>query len=236
MTNNGDIGFLSINHNSRMADVLCRDFSIIPLFYNFGIGLGFGDATVDEVCRKHSIPSELFLTMCRAYVLPGYMPDCSMFGEDDLKVVAQYIHQSHLYYIEEVLPELDRHLEEVVACYDDTHKKVLSRFYSDYRKEVDKHFDYEERIVIPYLRDLLEGKRDGRYSIADFEDNHSDIEGNLDDLRNIIIKYLPGQASIKTRYGLLSDIVKFGNELDRHTFIENKILVPIALKIEKHGK
>lgn len=236
MTGNNDMGFLPVKHNSKMADILDRDASVLPLFFHFGIDLGFGEATIEEVCSRYGINPELFLTMCRVYALPGYVPDCSMFGRDDLTTVSKYIHQSHIYYLNEALPGLDRQFAKVMDCYSGNSGKALDRFYSDYRKEVDKHFDYEERTVLPYIRHLLDGNTDGAYSIHVFEDNHSDIEGNLADLRNIIVKYLPSDAPSHMRYGLLADIIRFGDELDRHTFIENRILIPIALRIEKNGK
>ena len=235
MANNKDMGFLTIKHSSKMADILDKDVFILPLLYHFGIDLGFGEASVEDVCLKYGIKPELFITMCRVYALKGYVPDCSAFDKDDLGTVSRYIHQSHVYYLNEALPELDRQFAEVLGCYEEVHRKVLSKFYSDYRTEVDKHFEYEEKTVLPYIGKLLAGDTDGDYSIADFEDNHSDIEENLYDLRNIIVKYLPGDAPYRMRYGLLTDIIRFGNELDKHTFIENRILVPIALKIEKNG-
>ena len=166
MANNKDMGFLTIKHSSKMADILDKDVFILPLLYHFGIDLGFGEASVEDVCLKYGIKPELFITMCRVYALKGYVPDCSAFDKDDLGTVSRYIHQSHVYYLNEALPELDRQFAEVLGCYEEVHRKVLSKFYSDYRTEVDKHFEYEEKTVLPYIGKLLAGDTDGDYSIA----------------------------------------------------------------------
>ena len=104
-----------------------------------------------------------------------------------------------------------------------------------YRREVDNHFDYEERTVFPYVQALLEKRRVDGYNILCFEDNHSDIDGKLCDLKNIIIKYLPENCSAKLRYEVLSDIFRFEEDLSRHTVIENQILIPLVEKLEKNG-
>ncbi len=225
-----------LKHTSRTADLICGDFSILPLFYHFGIELGFGDEAVEDTCARYGISADLFISMCKVYTMPGYVPDCSGFGKEDLRVVAEYVHQSHVYYLERALPELDRCLDEVTGYYGEANRKVLKKFYSDYRREVDKHFDYEEKTVLPYVRRLLAGGSDAGYSMADFEDNHTDIEESLEDLKNIIIKYLPSGAPFELRYDLLSDIIRLGRELANHTVIENRILVPIAVKIENDGR
>jgi len=82
---------------------------------------------------------------------------------------------------------------------------------------------------------LLEKRRVDGYNILCFEDNHSDIDGKLCDLKNIIIKYLPENCSAKLRYEVLSDIFRFEEDLSRHTVIENQILIPLVEKLEKNG-
>ena len=39
----------------RMADLLDAGFSLLGVFYRMGLSLGFGEESVEEVCRKKAI-------------------------------------------------------------------------------------------------------------------------------------------------------------------------------------
>ena len=220
----------------KLADVLMGNYRLLLVLDRFRLHLGFGEKSVEEVCMTHGIPAPLFLMVCNVYTFGDYLP-----GEGDLKAIdvrslLGYLQSSHHYYKEKCLPGIRHKLDALEERTRNRSAQILQRFYSDYQAEVMNHFDYEEKTVLPYVRRLLAGGSDAGYSMADFEDNHTDIEESLEDLKNIIIKYLPSGAPFELRYDLLSDIIRLGRELANHTVIENRILVPIAMKIENDGR
>ena len=74
---------------------------------------------------------------------------------------------------------------------------------------------------------------DEAYHISKFEDNHSNISEKLNDLKNIIIKYLPEEHSSALRFNLLNDIYAVESDLRKHSLIENKLLIPLVEIMEK---
>ena len=76
------------------------------------------------------------------------------------------------------------------------------------------------------------GKRDPHYSIDHFEENHSNIEEKLSDLKNLILKSLPATCDDRLRVRLLNYIFALQSDLDSHTAIEDNILVPMVRLIE----
>lgn len=225
-----------ITPDTRVADIIGYDYPILTVLHHFGIDLGFGEATVRELCAKHGISVRVFIAVSNVYSTPDYLPECDNFEPEDLRTAAEYIHNSHLHYTKEILPHLDSLLKKVLSYYSDIHRKILQRFYDDYRKEVDNHFAYEENMVLPHIKSILSGNAQQGYSMDAFRDNHSDIEEKLNDLKSIIIKYLPSDAPFKDRYELLTEIIRLGTDLTKHSFIENKILIPIASKYEHCGQ
>lgn len=149
----------------------------------------------------------------------------------DVAGILGYLHASHLYYIETALPRLDRAMQALIAA--TRNGEILSRFFADYRREVDSHFAYEEQTVFPYVRSLLDGRRRKGFSILDFEDNHSDIEGKLSDLKSILTNHLPDDVPGEVRYEALYEIFRFEEDLLKHTLIEDHLFVPLVEKLER---
>lgn len=188
---NTERGRLLFSPGMKLADLVESNYELLVVLARMGIPLGFGESSVGEVCRQRGISAELFLMICRIYSSEVPVLPYEQLTSDDLGGVLDYLHTSHLYYLEVTLPHLDAKMAAMTATCDGVHSKILSTFFADYRREVDNHFDYEERTVFPYVQALLEKRRVDGYNILCFEDNHSDIDGKLCDLKNIIIKYLP---------------------------------------------
>jgi regulator of cell morphogenesis and NO signaling len=112
---------------------------------------------------------------------------------------------------------------------------VLNSFCEKYKQEVISHFKYEEEIVFPYIIELLKGRKTGNYKIKEYETNHSDIDAALNDIKNIIIKYLPQNCTIEQCRDILLNLFMFEYDLSKHTLLEDKILISLVKHIEKTG-
>ena len=89
--------------------------------------------------------------------------------------------------------------------------------------------------MFPYIEGLLNDSyaSGSEYRISLFGHSHGNVNEKLNDLSNIIIKYLSGEYASQLRYEILSEIGNIGNDLLKHSYIENKLLVPLVEKIEK---
>ena len=224
--------------NMKLADLLESDYRLLSIVSRLRIPLGFGETTVGEMCRRHGLSTELFLLICRIYASDGdFVPAPDHLTVGDLADIMKYLHRSHSYYSETVIPRLGSKIGEMMDACDAIHRKILNTFYSDYCREVANHFEYEEQTVFPYIEALLAGETPAGhgYSIEKFEENHSDIDAKLSDLKSIIIKYLPDCCPAEVRYEILFDIFRFEEDLTRHTEIENNVLIPLVEKLESNG-
>lgn len=221
--------------DDRLADVVARCHRIILILPRFGMFLGFGDKSVQQVCQAYKVDTALFLEVCNMYAHPDYIPASVQTTEPYLTSLVNYLENSHLYYRNERLPHIAQHLHQLAAESDKLQGEMLEHFYSQYLEEVDRHFRYEETTVYPYARHLADGET-GDYRIHDFEESHSDIEEKLADLTNIIIKYLPGEKLPQERTSILFDLFHLSSDLQAHTRIENCLLVAVARALEKSRK
>ena len=66
--------------------------------------------------------------------------------------------------------------------------------------------------------------------------NHSNINEKLNDLKNIITKYLNEEYSSPLSFELLADIYIVEKDLCKHSLIENRLLIPLVEKMEKSNE
>lgn len=222
-----------------MADLIAADNSLLSILQRWGIGLGFGEATVGEICTQHGISTNLFLEICNIYSFRNYTPQIESLDEKDISNITAYLRASHKYYKEKCFPTIHNSIHALVKELDAVSHRLIDKFYDDYDNEVNGHFKYEEETVFPYIDALLTrtaNSNDGLYSIVKFEENHSNISEKLNDLKNIIIKYLPRECAQEQRFNILGEIYAVESDLRKHSSIENKLLIPLVEIMEKHNE
>lgn len=216
----------------RLSDLITAHPSLLSLLSRLGISLGFGDRSIADVCEESGVDTAFFLLICNVYTFNNYVPSTAAILGTDMTGLVPYLEKSHKYYVEKRLPHIECHLDAIAQKLNGRIGKVFISFFKEYKEEVETHFMHEERDVFPHIRGLMAGKRDATYSIGEFIDTHSDIEGKLDDLLNIVFKYLPPQVDDDNVLDVVDDILRLSEDLKKHTFIEEKIMVPLVKHLE----
>lgn len=230
------LSIASISPAMKMADLLDLSFSVLGVFSRFGMSFGFGEATVKEVCDAVGVDPETFLIICKVYAFDGYRPSKEQMDGASLEDIVRYLRLSHTYYMESVVPELAQALETMIAPCEEMRKKIIWKFFTDYKEELARHFEYEEKTVFPYVEAMIDSREREPYSIGEYEKNHSNVEEKLDDLKKLIFMYMPPQCSHPDAFQVLFYISCLESDLERHTFIENSILVPVVSKMEDEDR
>lgn len=222
----------TITGEMKMADLIEVNYHLLAVLTRFGIEGGFGERTIREICEKNRLDTDTFLLICHVFTKKDFAPSEDILRDGHIDDILRYLHQSHDYYMNNALVLLASTIEKLVEPCSETQKCVIWQFFTDYKTELEKHFAYEEGEVIPYVQNLLLGKRTANYSIDRFEESHTNIDDKLSDLKNLILKSLPSVCDDRLRVRLLNYIFALRNDLDSHTAIEDNILVPMVRLIE----
>lgn len=217
----------------KMADLVHVNYKNLSVLSRLGISLGFGEKTVDEVCKRYNVDVNLLLLICNVLLDTEMIPAEEQIAKCPVEQVVHYLQQSHQYYLNVAFPSIQHLLDRLVAACNETHGKALNRFFNEYRKEVESHLAHEDQTVFPYIMQLLNAPKKSRFSIRQYKDHHVNIETKLTDLKNIIIKYIPYDNTDNLRDELLVQLFHFEDDLNRHTLIEEKLLVPSVILIEQ---
>ena len=201
----------------KLSDVLFENRNLLLLLPRFGIPVGFGEKTIGQICAEQGVSTDLFLYVCNAYCYEGFSASDSNVAADELPAFLRYLRASHHYYIDERLPHIARHLNDVARKAGSPYGDSLRKFFEDYKKEVEDHFTFEEEHIFPTaVKDIARSKKD-------FMSAHDSIEEKLSDLTQIIFKYLPENISSEEIIELTFDIFQLAEDLDRHTVLEEAV-------------
>ena len=213
-----------------VVDLVNEDYNILPVLSRFSLPLGFGNKSVGDLCRDSGIDVDVFLLIVN-FLLTGKIDGHLLDKASPLDVV-KFLHNSHDYYLTYKFPHIRANL---LNALDDSHQDInpiIVDFFDDYVDMVKRHFEYEEKVVFPYVKELHEGK-ESKYTIDVFRRQHDDdVEEKLSEIKNIILRYYNTNMPYKM-YDVLVDINNCEDDLASHALIENKMLIPIISKIEK---
>ena len=202
----------------KMADMIASNYDLILMLPRFGIPLGFGEKTVNEVCRDNNVDDHFFLTVCNIYTFDDFRPDDEELSRIDNRLVAEHLRASHRYYLEERLPHLQQHLDHITENAGHS-GEILRKYYADYCREVREHVRREEK----NLGQMME---EGAQVTEHYLKSHDNIRDKLNDLTQIIYKYLPGERLNEEMMELVFDILQLSRDLEKHAMIEELLLVP----------
>lgn len=210
--------------------LIAADYRLINVLTRFGIRMGFGDGTVEEVCRMYDVDCATFLAVVN-FMTEGFVPD-DVVRTLSPASLTDYLKRSHTYFLEFFLPAIRRKLLDGIEVTTSDVSFLILKFFDDYTREVSHHMDYEERTVFRYIDSLLEGKVPDNYTISTYSDHHDEVVGKLQELKKIIICYAPQNADANQLNAALYDIYRCGVELWHHCQVEDHILVPAIEALE----
>lgn len=221
------------NKEMKMSDLIDADYRLLLLLHRLNISLGFGEKTVDAVCKANNFNADCFIFLANVQSNVPVFDIEKEFNKLPLDPFLYYLKSSHQYFLEERLPNIKRKLAMVFSSDDPALKNIVMRFFNEYTNEVYEHMHYENEVVFPYIYSLLNKTDNETYSIKVFEERHNDIEDKMSDLKQILLKYVSGSTDQLLMINILMELYMSEEELSIHTFIEDSLVIPRVKKIEK---
>ncbi len=138
-----------------MYRVVLENLQLLPLLPRFNLKSGFGEKSVDEVCRAHGVNTDFFLEIANAYLYELYVPSegLSLFS---LGTMVNYIKSTHSYYTDIALPMVEEKIHRLMERSKLSEKEVhlITNFFNDYKKDFMTHISQEEEHILPYVLEL----------------------------------------------------------------------------------
>ena len=218
----------------KMISVIRDNYEILQSLGSFGINLGFGDKTVSEVCADEGVDAYTFLAIVN-FTINGYREEDD-FDKLSVPTLLHYLKASHEYFLDYEIPFIKKELENALDKNDNL-ARLIMKLYDTYSRSVYNHMSYEEKTVFPYVDGLLNNNPIEKYNIETFSKHHTQIDLQLKELKDIIIRYLPSDGLHNNQLtATLYDIHSCEDWLDKHALVEEEIFIPVIKKLENRLK
>lgn len=217
-----------------MRSLIADNPMLLAALTRFGISLGFGEASVAEVCGAAGVECTTFLAV--ANFISGFRPDTRLI---DVRTLTNYLRNSHSYFLDYIAVNIRGRLLQAISTSEGNSQLALAllKFYDDYIGEVRRHMNFEGEKVFTYVDRLLEGDRsDSDFSIEDFSKSHSPIHSKLSELKDLLVcHFTADEGRVDLMNSLLFDIVTFERDLKSHCELEDSVFVPAVKALEESG-
>jgi regulator of cell morphogenesis and NO signaling len=221
-----------------MSEVVEEHPSLIPVINRFGIRLGLGDNTAMEICNRHDINIDFFITMINTFLNKNYFPEKKLQGFH-LTQIVDYLTKTNHYYLHSQLPNIERHLRWFISESDPKNESpaLIGKLFDTFKDRLQKRIETDEKEWFPHILELCEKQTKNKtltYHPTMPADQEEPVEALVTDLKHIIIKHLSGDYDENLCYAVIVAINTLHTDIKQHNRIRYRILSPIVAGMEKN--
>ena len=233
-------------NEETLGQIAVKDLRKAQVFKKYGLDFCCGGKkTVKEACAEKGLDvTRVEQELQQADKMPSSRP--VPYGDWSLDFLSDYIVNTHHSYVQKSLPDLLMYAEKVKSVHGNQHPELIriNQLVTEINAELGAHMIKEEKVLFPYIKALVAAKDNTQpLQAAHFgtvqnpinmmEMEHELVGKNLEEIRELSKNYaLPEDACAS--YSLLYRMLEeFEEDLHLHVHLENNILFPKALEIEK---
>lgn len=229
-----------------VGQLAAQDYKKVEVFKKYGVDFCCGGKkTLAKVCKDKGIDraqleKELLMAETSAK-LPS-----QDFNAWNAGFLADYIVQTHHKYVTKAMPLIFEYTQRVAKVHGTEHPETVqaASIFVEVMNELNRHMMKEENILFPYIKQLSEqtlSRKTGLQSpfgtvenpINMMEHEHDVVGDMMKEIRQVTSDYkLPEDACNSFRYAY-AKLQEFEEDLHQHIHLENNILFPNAVELEK---
>jgi len=233
------------NLKHTVGEIVAKDFRTASVFSKYGIDFCCGgNETLDEACKKQSVDRIKLQNELDEAVQTG--KEEVDFNSLPLDLLANYIEETYHTYIKKKSPYIIQFLGKIKEVHGEHHPELVNIFdlFSQSAMDLSMHLQKEERILFPLIRELAEAERSGLFAeqshcgtiqnpISVMKDEH-EIEGaRFKKIAALSGGYTVPSDGCNTYHATYEMLEEFERKLHEHIHLENNILFPKAIELEK---
>ncbi|MEQ9440802.1 MAG: iron-sulfur cluster repair di-iron protein [Cyclobacteriaceae bacterium] len=235
---------MNINTHKRIAELVDENFAYASVLYYFGIKFyDYDEKTLEQVCQERSLDVHQVIKNLEAvYEQDENQPIA--FSSLPVDIIIAYLKHTHFLFIKERLPYLSKLIHHLPKNQHRDIVEDLQFVFPLFVEDLIYHIYQEEDEFFSYVLALQEAAQKAqsssylyfgmeKCSIQEFAMHHDMDDDEMEGIRQITNDYTTeGIESLHLRV-IYAELQKFERELCVHASVENEILFPKALMLEK---
>lgn len=230
-----------------IGNMVAEDFRTAAIFKRHGIDFCCkGGRTIEDACSHKKLAPE------KIYKELDALPKNESFSIDfkswPLDLLTDYIEKTHHRYVEEKTPVLQAFLDKLCKVHGGRHPELfeINSLFNESAYDLAAHMKKEELILFPFVKNMVKAKISGsplpkphfetvENPVHMMEHEHT-VEGDrFRRIAEITNEYLPPADACNTYKVAFAMLQDFENDLHQHIHLENNILFPKAIRLEKES-
>ncbi|HEY6143820.1 MAG TPA: iron-sulfur cluster repair di-iron protein [Flavobacterium sp.] len=237
---------MEILEKPTVGEYVAKDFRTAALFSKYGIDFCCkGNRTIEEVCDKKDMNPDKLLHQIET-ILNTKNDLKNDFNSWPIDILADYIEKKHHRYVTEKINILLPFLSKLCEFHGDQHPELfeINELFIMGANELTHHMKKEEKILFPFIKELVnavvadeliaEPHFGSVETPIDMMMHEHDDEGErfrkIATLSNNYTPPIDACMTYKVAFGMLQE---FEEDLHKHIHLENNILFPKAIRLEK---
>ncbi|HLU90513.1 MAG TPA: hypothetical protein VKZ51_11815 [Cyclobacteriaceae bacterium] len=233
---------------SSIGDLVEQNYVFAAVLHFFGISFfQYEEASLEEVCKKFKVNPVQIMTELESWALKKEPSNEELFLHP-IEVLVEYLKKKHHFFLRHELPFLSNMISGIRSV------KAFEALLADMRLMfplfVDDfiHHVHEEENTLFRRISLLHQIERGEYNLVDaltllettpigmLAEEHEVHDDEMEGIRKLTCNYsLPATAPVSIKV-LYHELEEFEKELVIHAKIENDLLFPKAIELEKEVK
>lgn len=237
---------MNIQENQIIGELVAKDYRTASIFKKYGIDFCCqGNRTINDACNAKKIDKKVVLSDLNA-LLQSQSENTTDYKSWPLDLLADYIEKKHHRYVEEKTLEIQPYLDKICRVHGERHPELLeiNEHFTATAGELAKHMKKEELVLFPYVRKMVKAKQENiqlekshfgtvQNPIQMMMEEHSTEGERLRKIENLSNNYTPPADACNTYMVTIALLKEFEQDLHLHIHLENNILFPKAIELEK---
>ena len=234
-----------LTQEKTIGDFVAENFRTAEVFKKYHIDFCCkGGRTVEEACDKKKVsPEEIYKELEE---IANRKSEDIDFNSWPLDLLADYVEKTHHRYVEEKSAMLIPYLNKLCKVHGERHPELfeINELFIGSAQDLAAQKKKEELILFPFIKQMVEAKKNGeplpapRFGtvenpVAMMKHEHEAEGERFVKIAELTNNYeFPDDAcgTYQVTYRMLED---FQNDLHKHIHLENNILFPKAIAMEK---
>lgn len=237
---------MTFNADKTVREIAIENPATVRIFESLGIDYCCGGRRpLGEACEAAHVPLARAMELLEdAGRHAGPEPD--VWASASLAALAEHIVQHHHEFVRQESPRLEALLDKVVSRHGDTHPelKAIQELFTALSQELTAHMMKEERVLFPHIEQTEAAVRSGaalppscfgsvEMPISRMLAEHDDAGELTAQIRKLSGDFHPPAGACPTYHALFQGLGEFELDLHRHIHLENNVLFPRAVAMER---